>query len=118
MVARVKIQVSIALRDFAAFEDLADELGVTLEVVAMLGADGEVLHDSGAAPPAAPSLATMRKKRVQVTTALVKEVLAFPPNVSHKAIHDTLMQERGNAPSASTICRIRNDPAAYGVEPE
>lgn len=96
MKKRIKLCLTMALRDYPSFEDLATELGVYIE-------DIEIINDN---------VSRQRAKiihRVRLTPELREAVLKYPNSMGHTDIRSQLIKKLGieNTPSANSIAKIR-----------
>lgn len=91
-VTKVRLCLEMALRDFAAFEDLAIELGVEIT-------DTTIVKANGSAPTRAP--------RVILTPKLWDQIRKYPKDMTALAIRKDLQRQQIRAPAKSTIARIR-----------
>lgn len=96
MKKRIKLCLTMALRDYSSFEDLATELGVGIEEVTILNDE----NDNQRAPII---------HRVRLTPEIRKAVLEYPLGMAHTAVRSQMIKKWGmeSTPSANSIAKIR-----------
>lgn len=94
MKKRIKLCLTMALRDYPSFEDLATELGVVIE-------DIEIINEGR-------QRAAM-VHRVRLTPEIRTAVEKYPASMAHTAVRVQLIKKLGleNTPSANSISKIR-----------
>ena len=102
METQIKLCLTLPLRDYAAFEDLATELGVRIF-------DIEIADTQKPQPQPQPptKYAPRRSRRVPVTRELYDAVMSYPDDMAHRAVVRQLLKKYDKVPSVSCIGRIR-----------
>jgi len=97
MKKQIKLSVTMPLRDYGAFEDLATELGVHIQ-------DEEILHGD-----IKPKKRRVRGKRIKPTAEIWDAAREYPEDTQTARVQRDLRTRfgDGNVPSKSTIGRIR-----------
>ena len=95
----VTLCITMPLRDYASFEDLAKELGVNVTKVE-IAADGAHQH--------ARTSTHQKPKRVMLTRELFDAAKEYPDSMTNVSVVRNLTKRFGKSPHVSTIGRVRS----------
>ena len=99
----VTLCITMPLRDYASFEDLAEELGVNVTKVEL--ATNTKMAEGKPAKAPAPKLT---KKRVMLTRELFDATMEYPDSMANVSVVRNLTKRFGKSPHVSTIGRVRS----------
>jgi len=94
----VTLCITMPLRDYASFEDLAEELGVNVTKVELASNTKMAAEKPVKANP---------KKRVRLTRELYDAIMEYPESMSNVSIRRNLSKRFEDTPHVSTIGRVR-----------
>ncbi len=96
----VQLCLVMPLRDYAAFEDLAEEMQIRITKV-------EVISDDDAVPKGTQH--HVSKRRTKMTSELWDAIKSYPDTMTLIDMRKSLRRNYSNPPSTQTISRVINN---------